>query len=129
MNGRILADTNIFIALFAGDPIVIARLQRQREVLLCVPVFGELRYGAFASARVEQNLERLDELARTLPVLECNRATADSYAVVKHQLRSKGKPIPENDVWIAALARQHKLTIVTRDRHFELIDGVSVEQW
>ncbi len=129
MSGRVLADTNVLIALFAGDPEVMDRLQKQQEVFLCVPVLGELRYGALASIRVEQNLARLDDLARSLLVLDCDRGTAAAYAGVKNRLRGKGTPIPENDVWIAALAQQHELTLVTRDSHFEAIDGLSLELW
>ncbi|MGA2990086.1 MAG: type II toxin-antitoxin system VapC family toxin [Candidatus Korobacteraceae bacterium] len=129
MNGKVLADTNVLIALFAGDPGVMDRLRQQHEVFLCVPVLGELRYGALASIRVEQNLARLDDLARELVVLDCDRGTAAAYAVVKNRLRGKGTPIPENDVWIAALAQQHGLTLATRDSHFEAVEGLSLELW
>jgi tRNA(fMet)-specific endonuclease VapC len=129
MNGRVLADTNVLIALFAGDPDIVEHLNQQREVFLCVPVLGELRYGALASIRVEQNLARLDQLVCSMLVLPCDQTTAASYGAVKHQLRGKGKPIPENDVWIAALAQQHKLTLVTRDSHFEAVDGLLLELW
>jgi tRNA(fMet)-specific endonuclease VapC len=107
----------------------VEHLNQKQEVFLCVPVLGELRYGALASIRVEQNLARLDQLAGSMPVLPCDQATAASYGVVKLQLRGKGKPIPENDVWIAALARQHELTLVTRDSHFESVDGLLLELW
>jgi tRNA(fMet)-specific endonuclease VapC len=129
MNGSVLADTNIVIAIFAGEPEIIQKLQQQRSVFLCVPVLGELRYGALASTRVQQNIGKLDELARATTVLECNVETAKSYAEVKLSLRKKGKPIPENDVWIAALARQHNLTLVTRDAHFRHVDGFDCEIW
>jgi tRNA(fMet)-specific endonuclease VapC len=129
MNGKVLADTNVLIALFAGDPSVMDRLQQQHEVFLCVPVLGELRYGALASVRVKENLARLDDLARARVVLDCDRGTAVAYAAVKNHLRRKGTPIPENDVWIAALAQQHDLTLVTRDSHFEVVEGLSLELW
>jgi tRNA(fMet)-specific endonuclease VapC len=129
MNGSVLADTNIVIAIFAGEPEIIQKLQQQRSVFLCVPVLGELRYGALASTRVQQNIGKLDELARATTVLECNVETAKSYAEVKLSLRKKGKPVPENDVWIAALARQHNLTLVTRDAHFRHVDGFDCEIW
>ncbi len=129
MNGRVLADTNVLIGLFAGDPAIVDRLQQQQDVFLCVPVLGELTYGALASVRVQENMARIEELARAIIVLKCDRSTAASYAAVKHRLRSKGRPIPENDVWIAALARQHGLTLATRDSHFEAIDDLSLEIW
>ncbi len=129
MPGKVLLDTNVVIALFAGEPEVLARLQQQRAVFLSVPVLGELRYGAMASSRVEQNLHRLDELARTVTVLNCDEGTADFYARTKQTLRSKGRPIPENDVWIAAVARQHGLVLATRDSHFEQVSDLVAELW
>ncbi|MGH8459549.1 MAG: type II toxin-antitoxin system VapC family toxin, partial [Nevskiales bacterium] len=127
--GRVLLDTNIVIALFAAEPEVLARLQQQSAVYLSVPVLGELRYGAMASSRVEQNLWKLDELAQSVSVLACDVHTADFYARAKAGLRSKGRPIPENDVWIAAIALQHGLTLATRDNHFEYVNGLSLELW
>ncbi len=129
MNGRVLADTNILIGLFAGDPGIVDRLQQQQDVFLCVPVLGELTYGALASVRVRENLARIREFAGAMIVLDCDRSTAESYAAVKYQLRQKGRPIPENDVWIAALTRQHGLTLVSRDSHFEAIEELSFELW
>lgn len=127
VNGKALVDTNVVIALFAGDPAIVASVQRQAAVFLSAPVLGELRYGAQASARVESNLSRLDEFAKALIVLPCDAHTAGSYAKLKFGLRKKGRPIPENDVWIAAIAQQHGLILLTRDRHFREIDGVKVE--
>jgi tRNA(fMet)-specific endonuclease VapC len=127
VNGKALVDTNVVIAVFAGDPAVIDHLKEKESVFLCVPVLGELRYGAQASARVESNLTRLDQFARALIVLPCDPDTAAAYAKVKVGLRRKGRPIPENDVWIAAIARQHQLTLLTRDGHFEEIDELEVE--
>jgi tRNA(fMet)-specific endonuclease VapC len=127
MNGKALVDTNVVIALFAGEPAIVESVQRQLAVFLCAPVLGELRYGAQASARVESNLARLDDFAKALIVLPCDTQTAASYSVVKFDLRKKGRPIPENDVWIAAIARQHGLTLLTRDGHFREIEDIEVE--
>jgi tRNA(fMet)-specific endonuclease VapC len=126
-SGKALVDTNVVIAMFAGDPGIVNDLCNRAAVFLCVPVLGELRYGAKASARVETNLARLDELARAIAVLPCDAGTAAAYAQVKFALRKKGRPIPENDVWIAALARQHQLSLLTRDNHFREIEGLDVE--
>jgi len=126
-SGRALLDTNIVIALFAGEPSTLDCLQRKSEAFLCVPVLGELRYGALSSSRVEQNLVRLDEFSRSITTLGCDRQTVVLYASVKHHLRQKGRPIPENDVWIAAIACQYKLTLVTRDTHFQQIEDLDLE--
>ena len=55
--------------------------------------------------------------------------TARQYGIIKNQLRTRGKPIPENDIWIAAMAKQYQLTLVTRDNHFQHIHGLVIEQW
>ncbi len=127
MSGRALLDTNIVIALFAGEPAVIQALEQRVSLYLCVPVLGELQYGALASARVQQNLSRLEELSRRVAVLPCDSRTAKFYSEVKFGLRKKGRPIPENDVWIAALAMQHNLTLLTRDSHFRTVQSLDVE--
>lgn len=127
MSGRVLLDTNIVIGLFAGDPSVIEALEHKTSVFLCVPVLGELRYGALASSRVEQNLARLDEFSRAISVLPCDVQAAAFYSAVKLGLRKKGRPIPENDIWIAAIARQHELTLLSRDSHFGDVEDLEVE--
>jgi len=127
MSGRALLDTNAVIALFAGEPELVGIVASKTAVFLCVPVVGELRYGALASTRVEQNLARLDEFTQAITVLPCDKESAGFYSAVKFGLRKKGRPIPENDVWIAAIARQHELTLISRDTHFEVIDDLDLE--
>jgi tRNA(fMet)-specific endonuclease VapC len=127
MSGEALLDTNAVIALFAGEPTVVEAVASKSAIFLCVPVVGELRYGALASARVEQNLARLDDFAQAIVVLPCDTNSARSYSAVKFNLRRKRRPIPENDVWIAAIARQHQLSLISRDMHFQEIDGLDLE--
>ena len=69
------------------------------------------------------------ELAARNTILSCDEVTGDIYGQIKVQLRTKGRPIPENDIWIAATAMQHGLTLVTRDRHFQEIDGLALATW
>jgi len=59
----------------------------------------------------------------------CQATTAQQYGDIKNQLRAKGRPIPENDIWIAAIAMQYQLTLVARDGHFHEVDGLQVEAW
>lgn len=119
MAGRVLLDTNIVIALFAADPAVQKRLQADVQVFIPSIVLGELYYGAHNAARVAKNVERLDAFAQASSILVCNDATARVYGQVKAGLRRKGRPIPENDVWIAVLAQQYRLKLISRDKHFE----------
>jgi len=129
MNGRFLLDTNIIIALFAQEPSVQERLEQAEEVFVPSVVLGELYFGARKSTRVEENLARVDELAASSAVLVCNTETARRYGVIKSGLREIGRPIPENDLWIAAIAQQHDLTLVTRDAHFNEVERLKTEAW
>ena len=83
----------------AREQTVLDRLAAADAVF--VPI-GGLYYGARKSGRVDQNLERLDEFAAAATLLDCNQATAKRYGEIKNGLRTKGRPIPENDIWIAA---------------------------
>ncbi|NOZ24423.1 MAG: type II toxin-antitoxin system VapC family toxin [Planctomycetes bacterium] len=129
MSGRYLLDTNIVIALFAAEATVADRLREAEEVFLASVVLGELYYGACKSARVADNTARIDEFAANSVVLNCDTETARLYAQIKDGLRQKGHPIPENDIWVAAIALQSKLTVATRDVHFCEVDELDVQLW
>ena len=129
MNGRFLLDTNIVVGVFADDPAIRRRLEQRAEVLLSVVVLGELYSGAQRSRQVDDNLRRIHRLLAESVVLACDVGTAYEYGTVRNELRLKGRPIPENDIWLAAHARQHNLTLVSRDRHFSEVDRLEWEQW
>lgn len=129
MNGRYLLDTNIVIAIFADEAAVRQKLATAGEVFVPSVVLGELYYGARKSARVASNVARVDEFAANNIVLVCDAETARQYGQIKDELRAKGRPIPENDIWIAAVAKQYQLTLVTRDGHFNGVDGLLIEVW
>jgi len=129
MNGRVLLDTNIVIAFFAQEPVVLQNMQAVEKFFISSIVLGELYFGARKSGRLAQNLKRIDELAATMAILGCDVATAQHYGQIKDMLRQKGRPIPENDIWIAAIASQHDLTLVTRDAHFDQIEDLTVIAW
>ncbi len=129
MNGRFLVDTNVVVRLLNGDETVRNRFDTAEEPFLSTIVLGELFYGAYKSQAVQRNLARIQELAESVTTLICDERTANEFGLVKNELRAKGRPIPENDIWIAALARQHALTVATRDAHFAEVDGLSIEQW
>ncbi len=129
MSGRYLLDTNIVIALFAADEAVITKLGEADEIFIPSIVLGELYYGAERSGRVEENKQRIDEFGEKNVILGCDRETAKKYGDVKNKLRQKGRPIPENDIWIAALGLQHDVMIVSRDKHFEEVDDLSIVIW
>jgi len=129
MNGRYLLDTNIVIALFADEGAVKERLGETDEYFLSSVVLGELYYGANKSKRTAENTARIDDFAARNVVVGCDTETARFYGEVKERLRQKGRPIPENDIWIAAQAFQNELTLVARDAHFTEVEGLSLETW
>ena len=90
---------------------------------------GELYLGALRSAKPAQNTTQVNMFADLCIVLACDEATAQSYATVKLALQQQGTPIPENDIWIAAIAVQHGLTLSTRDSHFSSVAGLSLDLW
>jgi len=128
MSGSLLLDTNAVIALLSGDPSLASTLAGA-DLFVPIIVIGELYYGAYKSTRVSENLVRLKEFAKANTVLGCNEATADHYGQVQNALRAKGRPIPQNDVWIAAIAVQNDMTLVTRDAHFGAVDGLALQIW
>lgn len=129
MNGRVLLDTNIVIALFAGEAAIVNRLRTVDEVLLPSIVLGELYYGARKSGRPADNIRRLDEFAASSAIVSCNGAVARRYGEIKDVLRQAGRPIPENDIWIAAIAVEHQVPLISRDAHFDLVQGLQVSAW
>ncbi len=86
-------------------------------------------YGAQKSLLKRENCTRIEQFATQAEVLNGNVGTANEYGKIKNELREKGRMIPENDLWIAALARQYDLTLVSDDRHFREIDGLRRESW
>jgi tRNA(fMet)-specific endonuclease VapC len=129
MSGRYLLDTNIVIALFANDGGVVEQIEDAAEVFIPSIVLGELYYGARRSGRVVETVARLYEFAQANVILACDAETARWYSVVKEVLQQKNSPIPENDVWIAALALRYGLVLVTRDAHFQEVTNLKVERW
>ena len=129
MSGRILLDTNIVIALFAGDPAVTKKLAETEEVFVPSIVLGELYFGAHNSARVEENIARIGAFAESNTVLRCDSSTAKHYGQIKRQLKVGGTPIPENDIWISAIAVQLSLVLISRDGHFGAAQSLKLERW
>jgi tRNA(fMet)-specific endonuclease VapC len=129
MSGRYLLDTNIIIALFANEASVVSNLAQADEVFIPSIALGELYYGARKSGRSQKNLERIEEFVLINAIIGCDANTARQYGEVKNKLRIKGRPLPENDVWIAALALQQGLMLVTRDAHFQEVESLQTVLW
>ncbi|HET6231442.1 MAG TPA: type II toxin-antitoxin system VapC family toxin [Longimicrobiaceae bacterium] len=129
MAGKILLDTSVVVDLFSKVPSVERLLKSAEAVYLPSIVLGELLYGAESSRRIAEGLAQVEAFAESTIPLACDHETARFYGKIKNGLRAKGRPIPENDIWIAALARQHGITLATRDAHFREIDGLPLLSW
>jgi tRNA(fMet)-specific endonuclease VapC len=125
----VILDTNAVSAILSGDPDVVPRLADEDRPLLPVIVIGEYRYGLLRSSSRARLLPAFEALIRESRVLGIDVATAAVYARVRDGLRAAGTPIPENDVWIAALAVQHGEPVLSRDVHLDRVDGVVRHGW
>jgi tRNA(fMet)-specific endonuclease VapC len=127
--GRYLLDTNIVIALLEGDETVLSSIERAHEVFIPAIALGELFFGAAKSGRPIENMAKVERFAAGRVILACGVEIAREYGRLRQVLRAKGRPLPENDIWIAATAKYYQLVLVTRDRHFRDVDDLAVEAW
>jgi predicted nucleic acid-binding protein len=120
---RIALDTNRLTDLFQGDAELALFLGTCDEVWIPFVVLAEMKAGFYGGSRQVQNEVLLANLlARvTVDILYAGRETAEQYARLFVQLKRAGTPVPDNDLWIAALALEHDLALITRDRHFDKI--------
>jgi tRNA(fMet)-specific endonuclease VapC len=125
----VILDTNALSAFVDGNNKILKIIGRQPELALPVIVLGEYLYGI----RQSRLRIRYEEWLRTnldlFDLLSVGRSTANFYAEIRREQKNAGKPIPSNDIWIAALAREHRFPIVTRDAHFQSVDGLRVLAW
>ena len=123
MDLRVALDTNRLVDLFQGDGELARWLAVCDEVWIPLFVLGELKAGfRGGTSRSRNELLLYKVLAKpTVQVLVPSFQTAEHYAQLFVQLKRAGTPIPDNDLWIAALALEHNLLLITRDQHFERI--------
>jgi len=124
-----LLDTNIIIAWFQGEIAIADKIEKAGEVFIPIIAVGELYYGAAFSMNVQKNIKEIEKLISKYNVLLIDEDTSIHYGNIKTALRKIGKPIPENDIWIAAIALRYGLIVVTRDNHFKLIDTIGLQNW
>ena len=124
-----ILDTNALSAFVDGEPGVQQALRREERAAIPVIVLGEFRYG-IASSRHRASYEAwLEGQLPHFEILTITDGTAVAYARLRVDLRRSGRPIPANDAWIAALALQHRLPILSRDEHFDVVAGVQRTAW
>ncbi|HXP85375.1 MAG TPA: PIN domain-containing protein [Bryobacteraceae bacterium] len=90
---------------------------------------GEYLYGIRLSRHRARYERWLAEVIASCRVLEVDAGTAGHYAEVRGELKRSGRPIPANDLWIAALARQHASPLVSRDQHFDFVPRLKRVGW
>lgn len=121
---KLLLDTSVVVDLFGGDVTIRRLLAISDKVYVPAVVIGELLGGARRSARIANNIAEVEAFPADNRVLDCDLETARHYGDIYSQLRARGKPIPENDMWIAAVAQQHGLPLATRDAHFAEVHSI-----
>ncbi len=124
-----IIDTNALSAWRDGDRDLLEVLAPPHLLILPVIAIGEYRYGAARSSQRAMAEAWLGDVVRRIRVAPITVDTAMSYALVRLLLRRKGTPIPANDAWIAALALQHGVPVVSRDTHFDVVDGLARIGW
>jgi predicted nucleic acid-binding protein len=126
MEMRVALDTNRITDLFRGDLELAEQLGTAEEVWIPLFALGEIKAGFQGGTQQRRNESLLNRLLAkpTVGVLLPRRETAEQYARIFVQLRRAGTPVPDNDLWIAALVLEHDLVLITRDRHFERIPQV-----
>lgn len=124
-----ILDTNALSAFAEGDESLAAQLEKSAVLYLPVIVLGEYRFGIRQSRHRKTYEKWLDEALSVLEVLPVFDSTTVHYAGLWQELKQSGTPIPTNDVWIAALCREHRLHLVSRDTHFDLVGGLRRISW
>ncbi len=124
---KVLLDTNAYTALFRGHKGVAARVRRAEQVLISVIVAGELLFGFRNGSRYEANRTELEDFIASpyVALLPVTLVTSDRFGRIAASLRRKGRPLPTNDIWIAAHAMESGAELISFDRHFDEVDGIA----
>lgn len=123
---QILLDTNFYVAFKRKQEPALDRLRQVEYIGVSTIVLGELLSGFRCGSRETENRRELDQFLDSprVEVLSIDEETVEFYAGVFRALRDKGRPIPSNDLWIAATSLRHGLALATLDEHFRYIDGL-----
>ena len=128
-SGDVLLDTSVVIPYFKGEATIRANFITSPTLFLPQTALGELYCGANLSQNPSKNFLQIQNFLLAVIVLSPGLATAEHYGRVRAQLARAGTPIPENDIWIAALALENQLPLAARDAHFDNIVGLQVLKW
>ena len=126
---RLILDTNAVSALIDRDTGLVRRITYIDELYLPVIVIGEYWMGILNSRSREALEQAWRAIRRTTTELPILASTAEIYGQIRLELKTTGRPIPDNDAWIAALAREHSASILSRDQHFDHVPGIERIEW
>ncbi|MBV9406257.1 MAG: type II toxin-antitoxin system VapC family toxin [Acidobacteriaceae bacterium] len=126
--GALLLDTSVVIDYLRNQPPLHQKIQAAAVLYIPHIVVGELLCGAYTTGS-EKALSHIREFCDACVLLLPTENTAEHYARIKAALAQAGTPIPENDIWIAAAAKQYDLPLATRDKHFSHVSGINVFHW
>jgi predicted nucleic acid-binding protein len=124
-----IVDTNGLSAWWLNEPTFIHHIEQADSMCIPVPALAEFRFGILKSKFRERMTTWLDAALATTTILSADETTTLHYAEIRLQLTSAGTPIPMNDLWIAAIARQYGLPVISRDTHFDHVSGLSRIGW
>ena len=124
-----ILDTNAISAVADGDQAALRMFHKAPSIELPVVALGEYRFGIGQSRRRLEYETWLGELIALTRVLVLDEETSHHYAAIRGALKKAGRPIPSNDLWIAALCRQHHLPLLSQDQHFDAVEGLERTAW
>jgi predicted nucleic acid-binding protein len=125
----VILDTNALSAVADNQSAAVRFFRDAASIELPAIVLGEYRFGIAQSRRRKEYEKWLEELVAATRVLSVDEQTSGHYAQVRSELKKAAKPIPSNDLWIAALARQHRLPLMSLDGHFDAVNGLKRIGW
>jgi tRNA(fMet)-specific endonuclease VapC len=128
-NGKLAVDTNAVIAYREGISAVCTLIDGTDMLFLPVIVLGELLYGAINSSKPEKNVQDINKFSANSILMPVDEAVATRYAKIRSDLKMKGHPIPENDIWIASICLELGVPLLSNDGHFEHIEKLEVINW
>jgi len=123
---KLLLDSSAYVAFKRNHPGVVETIVRAGLIVVSPVVLGELFFGFRRGTRLAENMKELDTFlhARAVRVEGITRITADRYSRLDLELKRQGRPIPTNDVWIAAQSMEHEAELITLDQHFQHVPGL-----
>lgn len=126
---NVLLDTNIIIEVFDGNKAIADKIAGLEGFYISVVVLGELYVGVHRVSNKSKHLKKLQSFLELCTVVNIDDTTAEYFGEIMAALYKKGKPIPTNDVWIAATAKQYGFDLISQDKHFNEIENLTTVFW